>query len=319
MQTQTVTAAVVGVGSMGYHHARVLSGMDDVALVGVVEPDVLRGAEVAARFGTAHYASIDELPHVDMAVVATPTHAHYDVAGGLAVRGTSLLIEKPLAPTEAQARDIVRTASESGVVLAVGHIERFNPAVRMLAEIVDEPLFMQFERLSPYTPRIRESVVLDLMVHDLDLACMLAGATPIGVSAAGVCAFSDSADAVSAVLRFPNGCVASIQSSRITQDKVRRISISEADRFVLADCLRQDVSIKRETRSSYSDNAAYRQVSAIEVPSIDRRMEPLVAELMSFVAAVRDGSPVAVSGMDGIAAVELASRVEAAVQADIGA
>lgn len=309
-------AAVVGVGTMGYHHTRVLSRMEGVDLVGVVDADPARAAEVADHFGVRAIGALAELPDVDFAIVATPTHAHLETALELVARGASILVEKPLAQSSVEARNIVDAAASAGVVLGVGHIERFNPAVRLLAEIVDAPLLMQFERLSPYTPRIRESVVFDLMVHDLDLACMLAGEMPVSVSAEGVLAFSSSSDAASAILRFPSGCVASLQSSRITQDKVRRISVSEAERFIFADCLRQDVSVKRETQVSYTDEAAYRQVSAVEVPYVDRRTEPLVSELEGFIAAVRREVPPPVSGADGLAAVSLAEDVEAAIGAE---
>jgi UDP-N-acetylglucosamine 3-dehydrogenase len=259
-------------------------------------------------------SNVSELPQVDFAVVAVPTAAHVETACALIERGTAILVEKPLAHSPDDARTIVETAERHDVVLAVGHIERFNPAVSTLARLVQQPRFMQFQRLSPYTPRITDSVVFDLMVHDLDIACLFAGAVPSRVSAAGVRVFSDSLDAATAVLEFPDGCVATILSSRMTQDKVRHIQISEPDRFLIGDCLRQDVSIKRETVSEYVDDDAgtYRQASVIEIPYLDRHAEPLAAELRNVIGAIHGTEELHVSGRAGLAAVELATSVEAA-------
>jgi predicted dehydrogenase len=303
-------AAVIGAGNMGRHHVRILGGMDGIELIGVVDADVVRAAAHATPFGAKAFADIAELPEVDVAVVAVPTPAHFAVAEALMERGTNVLIEKPMAATPEEARQLVATAERRRVTLAVGHVERFNPAVRALIAMVEEPLLMQFERLSPYTPRIQESIVFDLMVHDLDLACLMGGGYPDRIATVGTKVFSDTLDVASAVLSFPGGAVASLQASRATQDKVRRIAISERDRFLLADSIRQDVSIKRETTGTYEDDAVYRQASVIEIPYLDRRAEPLALELANFVAAVRGEEPPAVDAEAGARIVELAHRVE---------
>ncbi|MDZ4180099.1 MAG: Gfo/Idh/MocA family oxidoreductase, partial [Coriobacteriia bacterium] len=222
-------AAVIGAGNMGRHHIRILGSMPDVDLVGIVDPDTERAAGHIGTTGANVYASIAELPDVDFAVVATPTHAHVEAALELIGKKTHLMIEKPLAATPEEAQRIVDAADAAGVVLAVGHVERFNAAISVLAGLVGEPVLLSFERLSPYTPRIADSVVFDLMVHDLDLACWIAGGYPTRIEAVGTRVFSDSFDVCSAVLEFPNGCIASLQTSRVTQDKVRRISVSERD------------------------------------------------------------------------------------------
>jgi predicted dehydrogenase len=307
-------AAVVGAGNMGRHHIRLLGAMEGIELVAVVDADATRAASYADVHGALALTSIEQLPEIDLAVVAVPTEAHYEAALALLGQGVNLLVEKPLASSPEQADALVQAADAAGVVLAVGHVERFNPALRCLSSLVTEPLLMQFERLSPFTPRIHESIVFDLMVHDLDLACMMAGSFPTRVSAAGIKVFSDTLDVASAVLTFGDGCVASLLASRATQDKVRRVAISEKDRFVLADTLRQEVSIKRETTGSYADDAAYSQASVIEIPYLDRRAEPLAVELADFVAAVRGEGPPAVDGRDGARIVALAHEVEAAAQ-----
>lgn len=309
-------AAVIGAGNMGRHHIRILDSMADVDLVSVVDPDTERAAQQAAGRCPV-VASLAELPEVDVAVIATPTAHHVDVALDLIGRGAHVLIEKPLAQTPDEAQRIVEAAEAAGVTLAVGHVERFNAAVGVVASLVNEPLMIAFERLSPFTPRIKDSVVFDLMVHDLDLACWIAGEYPSRVEAVGRSVFSDSFDVAGALLEFPGGCVASLQSSRATQDKVRRISVSERERFIVADSVRQDVSIKREATVDYSEvegPMAYRQASVVEIPYLDRSGEPLGRELRDFVDAVREGREPMVTGAAGLAAVKLAYEVEAAAR-----
>lgn len=309
-----VRAAVIGAGNMGRHHIRILGSMPDVELVGVVDPDVERARQHVGVATAAVYAALADLPEIDFAVVATPTQMHVETALTLIDRGTHLMIEKPLAETPEEARRIVDAADEAGVVLAVGHVERFNAAVSVLAGLAEEPVMLSFERLSPFTPRIQESVVFDLMVHDLDLACWIAGAYPSRIEAVGTKVFSNSFDVASAVLEFPNGCVASLQTSRVTQDKVRRISVSERERFIVADSIRQDVSIKRETSVEFDNESGgmYRQANVIEVPYLDRSGEPLARELRDVIDAIRGGSKPLVDGEAGVNAVRLAYAVERA-------
>lgn len=322
-------AVVVGAGNMGRHHVRILGGMSGVTLTAVIDPDEQRAQTTLARAATrtdeegpAVHADITELSEsatVDLAVVASPTTLHVEHALRLIERGASVLVEKPLAETPERARMIVDAARDAGVVLAVGHVERFNAAVSVLQGMAATPKLLSFERLSPFTPRIKDSVVFDLMIHDLDLASWIVGEHPIRVQAAGTRVFSESLDIASAILEFPGGAIATLQASRATQDKVRRISLSEPDRFIVADSVRQDVSIKREASVEYAEETRvlYRQASIMEVPYLDRSGEPLVRELEDFVAAVRtraEGGAAAplVSGEDGLAAVELAAQVERA-------
>lgn len=307
---ERLRAAVVGAGNMGRHHVRILGGMEGVDLLAVVDADVERAASYATPLGARALADVAELPDIDIAVVAVPTPGHFGVASALMERGTNVLVEKPMAATPEEARRLVEIASAHGVTLAVGHVERFNPAIRAVIKMVDCPLLMQFERLSPYTPRIRESIVFDLMVHDLDLACLMAGEYPSKVETVGAKVYSDTLDIASAVLSFPSGCVASLQASRATQDKVRRIAVSEKERFLLADSIRQDVSIKQETTGTYEEDGNYKQSSVVEIPYLDRRAEPLALELANFVAAVRGEEKPAVDAEAGARIVELAHLVE---------
>jgi predicted dehydrogenase len=293
--------------------------MDDIELVGVVDSDPQTANQAAVAVGATAFASVEALPDVDLAVVAVPTIVHRTIAEQLIRRGISVLVEKPLAPSPRDADHLVTLAEGEGVLLGTGHIERFNPVVSALIRLVRRPHLMQFSRLSPYTPRIRESIVFDLMVHDLDLACLLAGALPKRVSAGGVKVVSDTLDAASAVLTFSGGCIATVTSSRVTQDKVRRISVSELERFLDADCLRQELSVKRETTGEYNADAEYTQASVVEIPYLDRRAEPLALELRNFVDAVRGDCDIRVDGRTGAETVRLAYEIERMIENSVTA
>lgn len=297
---------------MGRHHARIAFSAESVDLVAVVDQDASRADSLASRFGCAAHAAIDELPQVDVAIVATPTPDHVGSSLALLERGCHLLVEKPLAGSEEEAATILEASRKAGRILAVGHVERYNAAALVLAQRVTSPLLMQFERLSPFTPRIDESVVFDLMVHDLDLACWMAGEEPIRIQASGSAARSDTLDVAVCVLEFPSGCVASLQASRLTQDKVRRICVTEEDRYLVADLVRQDVRFVRETTAEFEDSvdALYRQSSLVEVPYLDRRGEPLARQMDDFIAAITSGGEPTVTGEAGLLAVRLAEQVE---------
>lgn len=315
--TKRLKAGVVGVGNMGRHHARILAAMPDVELACVVDEDPVQATAVAARFGCTSCSCLEDAPELDVAVVAVPTIHHTHVATQLMERGTSVLVEKPLAGSSTEAEALVRVAARNGVMLSTGHIERFNSAVSALLGIVDDPVFLQFQRLSPYTPRISESVVFDLMVHDLDLVAAIAGSPVVRVEAVGTCVLSESLDVASALLEFGNGCLASLQASRVTQDKVRRIAVSERERFIEVDCVRQDVSMKRETTVEFADDeSVYRQASVVEIPYLDRRSEPLHLELSNFIDAVLGREALLVDGMAGLGAVRMAEAVQASAMGD---
>lgn len=305
--------AVIGAGNMGRHHVRIMGQHPDIDLIAVVDPDIERAMPLAKASGSTAIASIAELADIDLAIIATPTQFHVEAALELINRGVSVLIEKPLAESPEQAQRLVDAATAKGVTLAVGHVERFNPAVATLAHLISNPNMISIERLSPYTPRIHDSVIYDLAIHDVDLACWLAGGYPTKVAAAGTRVFSDTIDASSAVLTFESGCVVTLQTSRVTQDKVRKISVSENERYIVADTLRQDIEIKRQTQVSYEgegDSLTFAQASVIEIPTLDRSGEPLRRELDDFVFAVIHKTRPTVSGEDGLAAVKLVHEIE---------
>jgi len=313
MTNATLRGAVFGAGNMGRHHIRIMNDHPDVELVAIVDPDVDRARQHPCAAQASVCASIDEMPDIDLAIIATPTQYHLETGLSLIERGIHLLIEKPLAGNVKDAKRLVAAAEAADVVLATGHVERFNSAVNMLSRLIDEPLFISIERLSPYTPRIKDSVIFDLTVHDIDLACWLAGGYPSEIAASGAAVFSETIDAASSVLKFPNGCVVTLQTSRITNDKIRRISVSEKDRFLVADTLFQSIEIRRQAEVSYSSKGnelTFEQSSIVESLSIDKGGEPLRKELDDFLHAITTGDSPTVDGRAGLAAVELAHKIE---------
>lgn len=305
--------AVIGAGRMGKNHIRIMAQHDDVELVGVVDPAVETATAIAEPWGAPVYATIEELPEIDVAIVVTPTQFHEAAGMALIERGVHLLIEKPLAGSPEAAKRLVDAAAARDLTLAVGHVERFNPACATLKKLLVDPKMISIERLSPYTPRIKDSVVYDLTIHDIDLACWLAGSTPVSVEAVGTRVFSDTIDAATTILKFENGCVATLQTSRITQDKVRKISVSEPDRYLKANTLRQDISILRQTDVSYqseNDILTFAQASVVEMPTIDRGGEPLRREQDDFYRAVIEKTRPTVTGEDGLLAVTLIDKIE---------
>jgi len=305
--------AVFGAGNMGRHHIRIMSQHPDVDLIAVVDPDTERAQALGEQWGAPAFSSVEEVPDIDVAIIVTPTQYHHQIALPLIERGVHLLIEKPLAATPDEAREIVEVAKAKGVKLAVGHVERFNPAIKSLSGLSKDPKMISIERLSPYTPRIKDSVIYDLTVHDVDLACWLAKSKPVKVNASGTKVFSDTIDSASTVIAFENGCIATIQTSRATQDKVRRITISEPERYFTADTLRQEVEIKREAEVSYihdNDDVMFTQASVVEIPTLQKGGEPLRLEQDDLYDAILNDRDPLVSGEDGLRAVELVEQIE---------
>ncbi|MCL2680113.1 MAG: Gfo/Idh/MocA family oxidoreductase [Coriobacteriia bacterium] len=321
MSEAKLRGAVFGAGNMGRHHIRIMDAHPHIDLVAIVDPDLERARQHPSAAHTPVYSSAEELPSIDLAVVAIPTQYHLATGRALLQRGVHTLIEKPLAGNPADAQELVDAATAAGVILATGHVERFNPAVNTLARLIDEPLFISIERLSPYTPRIKDSVVFDLTIHDIDLACWLAGGYPTEIAASGTSVFSDTIDAASSVLKFPSGCVVTLQTSRITNDKIRRISVSEKERFIVADTLYQSIEVRKQAKVSYrqkGNEMTFEQTSVVESLSLDKSGEPLRKQLDDFVQAIKtDGTPI-VDGTAGLAAVELAYAIEAlCLEADV--
>ncbi len=300
---------VVGVGHLGRHHARIYAAMPGVRLVGVADHDAGRAREIALAHGCSAYRDGSELcGKIDAASVAVPTRFHRDVALTLIEAGVDVLVEKPLAPTLADAEAIVEAAERRSRHVMVGHTERFNPAVMALTREVDRPRFFEIHRLAGFSSRSTDiDVVLDLMIHDLDLVAQLDGSQPLDVDAVGVNALTDRVDIANARIRFASGCVANLTASRISEESVRRVRVFQPRTYFACDT--QRLSLERY-RLTMDDRGGPRIVrDRIDVVAA----EPLGLELEAFVRAVRAGSRPPVDGRQALATLALAQRVRRAI------
>lgn len=306
-----VRVGVVGVGHLGYHHARVYSGLPGAELVGVVDIDAERRDAVAAEFSTRGFGSVRELvaQGIDAASVAVPTTAHHKVGLELIDAGVDLLLEKPIAADTEEAADLVARAAGRGALLQVGHVERFNGAVVALIDAVKNPRFIECHRLSPYPSRGDDvSVVLDLMIHDLEIVLALVGDEVASVDGVGVPVFSQSEDIANARLRFASGCVANITCSRVSMERMRKIRIFSADAYVSTDYSAQEVLVYRKKPGPLREGMSPMDLISIDPLEVHRE-EPLKRELESFVDCVRSRARPLVSGEDALAALVLARRI----------
>ncbi len=297
--------AVVGVGHLGRHHARILSGLPGVDLVSAVDIRQERAADVAAAHRTKPMTDWrDVLSSVDAVTIATPTEAHLEIAEAFLNHRVHVLVEKPMTPTTADADRLVRLARERGVLLAVGHTERFNPAVVQVKPLVREPRFIEVHRLGTFPDRSLDiDVVFDLMIHDLDVVLDLVGGEVTGVEAVGVPVLTPRIDIANVRLRFASGCIANLTASRISRDRVRKLRFFQRDAYVSIDYAAQDVEMWRLVSTPG-------QTPSIEGGKLEVRCEePLKRELEDFVSAIREGRAPTVTGEQGRAALALAERV----------
>ncbi len=329
--------AVVGVGRMGRHHARTYSRLPQAQLLAVVDTNAERGGDVAEDTGCAACASVDELlarhPDLDAVTVAVPTVAHRIVAAPLLKRGIACLIEKPLAATVDDAAALAHLAEESHALLQVGHTERFNPAVRQVLGMDITARFIEVHRVSPLTFRSLDvGVVMDMMIHDLDIVLTLAGCPLRQVDATGVCVIGEHEDVAHARLVFETGCVANLTASRLALKTERKMRIFSESAYVSMDYQKRDGLVIRKSDNAAALAEARRELaSGSDLSQIDYsklvhvhqlmmngegglhaddvEQDPLTAELGSFLDAVRDGRRPVVDARAGCAAVEAAHRV----------
>ena len=315
-----VKVGVIGIGNMGWNHARVLSLLRDAELVGVADPDAARGALAKEQFGCEWFADYNDLiPEVEAVCIAVPTLLHHPVGMTCLQAGVHVLIEKPIAASEQEARELIAAAEQACRLLQVGHIERFNPAFRELLNVVanEEVVVLEGRRHSPHADRANDvSVVLDLMIHDIDLVLELAGAPVVGFAAAGGRSGEGPIDYVTATLNFANGVAASLTASKMSHRKVRCLSAHCRASLVEADFLHRNLRIHRRAQESYSATRGellYRHDGFIEEVSITPT-EPLYAELEHFLQCVRGAAKPAVEGLQASRALRLADLIEQAVE-----
>lgn len=304
---------------MGANHIRVARQLPTVDLVAVIDQDATRARSIVGPSAIEVVRHVDEISvEIDAAVIAVPTKFHMEVAVALAARGVHILVEKPLAPTASEAEDLVAVAAASDVVLAVGHVERFNPAIVEMPRFLDNPIHFEASRISPYTPRISDGVIFDLMIHDIDIVCSMLDPASEVKEVMGVARSvrSESEDIAAVTMTFTTGETAVFNTSRLGQSKIRTLEVTQIDSTVTVDLLRQDITVNRMSRHEFlTDNgfARHSQSNVVEIPLLEVRGEPLSLELQDFVGAVSEGGTPRVDGAAGAAAVRLAQRaVEAA-------
>ena len=298
-------AAVIGVGHLGKHHARILASMAGVSLAGVVDVNRDRAATVAGEYGTRAFGDVAEIPgRLDVVVIAVPTESHAAIALPLIESGVHTLVEKPVTQTVREADTLIAAAKRAGVVLAVGHSERFNPAVAVARPHIKDPRFIEVHRLGTSPERSLDiDVVLDLMIHDLDLILSVVASEVERVEAVGVPVLTPRVDIANARVRFKNGCIANLTASRISRESVRKIRFFQRDAYVSIDTAARDV----EMWSVMPQPGAAPKIGGGKLAV--NGDEPLQRELEDFIAAVRDERPPAVSGEEGRAALALAVRI----------
>jgi predicted dehydrogenase len=311
-----IRTGVIGVGNMGQHHARILATLPGSHLVGIADPDEARAQEVASRYGVQAYTDYRELlQQVEAVSIAAPTTLHYEIGQVCLAQGVHVLMEKPLASSLSEAQALTQAAQEANLILQVGHIERFNPTFIELTNVLagHEVLALEARRLSPFATRAADvSVVYDLMVHDLDLILTLTNAPLTSIQTAGCQARSPQLDHVLVFFTFADGQLASLSASKVTQHKIRQLTVTCTDAFVVADLLAGTVMIYRQSAAGYwahHHEVLYRQEGLIEqvyVPPV----EPLFAELQHFLTCIRESRQPQVSGRDALRVISLAEMIE---------
>ena len=312
-----IRAGVVGVGHMGQYHARVYAELWDVDFVGVVDSDGDRANEIAQHYDTQAFGDHrDLIGKVDVVSVAVPTEQHFHVAHDLLTAGVSVLVEKPMTPTLDEARALFALARRSGAALQVGHVERFNGAVQELRKIVERPILIESRRLGPFVPRVqKDTVVMDLMIHDIDIVLALVPSAPRRIAAFGASLQSDVTDVANVGIWFESGTIATITASRATEEKIRTLAITQPDAYIVLDYLVQDIEIHRRAAQEFRSNREairYRQASFVEHLFVhkDNPLKLEIAHLIRTVQCLRSGQPVEWAELDDLRSLAMALEIE---------
>jgi len=332
VQGEPIEVLVVGVGHLGKAHARVFSELEGVRLAGIVDCDASRAKEVASALGVPHHTELtpEVLGPVHAASVVTPTPSHFAVASRLLEADVSVLVEKPMCSDLAEAQELLRRSREKDVVLQVGHIERFNPVLVAALPYIRSPVFLECERVHPFSFRSAEtSVVLDLMIHDIDNALHIVGSPVAELDAFGTPVLSETEDLAYARLTFENGCTAVVKASRVAVGKSRKMRLFSRDSYLSLDFLEQ-TGRRMSLREGFTlGKVDFRKMAAMEeeqgaAPLFTQFLdieplkitpeEPLKAELQAFVTAVRESTEPLVTGAHGVQALDVATRIQTLIQ-----
>jgi predicted dehydrogenase len=316
-----IRAGVIGVGQMGRYHVGVWAELPQAELVGIVDVDPQKIQALADTYNTAALTDYrDLLGEVDVVSIAVPTALHYEVARQFLEAGVHVLIEKPIAPTLEEAQTLFELAERRNVMLHVGHVERFNGAVQELKNIVRDPVLIECRRMGPFQARVKEDgVVLDLMIHDLDIVLNLVGSRIQRMSAVGAAVFSEVEDVANVQLWFQNGCLATITASRATQEKIRTLAVTQREEYVLLNYTDQDIRIYRQGASEHRlgrGELRYKQEALIERIFVHKE-NPLKLEIQHLLACVTQGAPHMVSPEDELYALQVTLEIIEAIRKDL--
>ncbi|MBS3819882.1 Gfo/Idh/MocA family oxidoreductase [bacterium] len=295
-----VKVGIIGVGYLGTQHARILSYLEEAELIGVADIDFKKAVEIGNRHGVKYYQDYEKmLDEIDAGIVATPTSDHYSIAMKLLQEGKSVLIEKPITENVKQAEKVVGLAQKNGSVLHVGHLERFNPAVEAIEGMISEPKFIEVQRLGSFSARSLDiDVVLDLMIHDLDIILALTQDEVKVIRSSGIHVLSEKIDIASARLEFSSGCIATLTASRVHQGKVRKLRIFEPTSYYSVDYIDQEVKI-------FPLNGRQTDIKTLKI----NKEEPLKKELINFFQCIQDKKRRKVNGEEALRALKLAYSV----------
>jgi len=295
-----INVGVIGVGSIGVHHARIFSGVDGVKLVGVADPDSAKAADIASRYNCRSFTDYKEfLNFVDAVSIAAPTPLHFEIARDCIRHDKHLLVEKPVTSTVEEADVLITEAGKRGLVLQVGHLERFNAGVSLVSSMVDAPQFIESQRMSPFLGRSADvDVTLDLMIHDIDIILSLVDSEIIDLRATGAKVLTDNIDVAHAWIEFANGCVAEAVTSRIASEKMRRLKIFQRNAYLDLDYQSQEVTCQKNIHDHIN-----REIKKPEAK------EPLREQLISFIDCIRHGTQPVVSGREGKEALKVALKI----------
>ncbi|MDH5466328.1 MAG: Gfo/Idh/MocA family oxidoreductase [Candidatus Aminicenantes bacterium] len=295
-----VRIGIIGVGYLGTQHARILSYLEEAELKGVADIDFKKAVEIGNRHGVEYFENFEDmLDEIDAAIVATPTSEHFSISMRLLNEGKSVLVEKPITETVEQAEQLVAKAKKSRAILQVGHLERFNPAVEAIENVISEPKFIEVQRLGSFSARSLDiDVVLDLMIHDLDIILALIKDEVKVIRSSGIHVLSEKIDIANARLEFKSGCVATLTASRVHQGKVRKLRIFEPTSCYSVDYINQEVKI-------FPLNGKQTDIKSLKI----EKEEPLKKELKNFFQCIKEGKTKKVSGEEALRALRLAYSV----------
>jgi len=310
---EKINLGIIGVGHMGQYHVNVARQLSEARLIGIYDADPERGKVIAEKYETRFFPGINDLlEEVDAVVIAAPTFLHHQISKEALQAGKHVLVEKPIAESVEQAKELVSLSQKNNLVLQVGHVERFNGAILELGKIVESPMLVESRRLAPFNSRIRDvGVVLDMMIHDIDIVLNLVKSNVIGLSAMGAKIVSNHEDFASVILKFKNGCIASINASRNTQSKIRTLNITDKNAYIKLDFTDQEIELHRQATSNTqmsSNEIRYRQESIVEKIFVHKD-NPLKQEHEHFINCILGKAQPHVDGETDIKTLEIAHTI----------